>query len=319
MNALSQQLEYELKHYDVKHGEIETLFIGGGTPSTVAPELYEPLFTRLKPFIKKDAEITSEANPNSATSVWLSGMYALGVNRISFGVQSFNSDKLKKLARAHSSDQALSAIKNAAKIGFKNLSLDLIYATLGDTKALLEHDLKMAFSLPINHISAYALTIEEGTPFAKTPHMAKERLELTQWLFNTIASNGFKQYEISNFGHYESIHNQGYWHYKDYIGLGSGAVGFKKDTRYYPTSSVEDYIANPLDIAPEKLNSEDIRTEKLFLGLRCNIGVDTSILNVQEQKRAQLLVEEKKLTIDNGRYYNSDYLLSDELALFIME
>lgn len=318
MQALEKQLIYELEHFHVQPQSIETIFIGGGTPSTVAPELYAPLFQRLQPYLQPHAEITSEANPNSATPVWLQGMYDLGVNRISFGVQSFNPEKLKTLARAHSSDQASQAIITASKIGYKNLSLDLIYATLGDTKALLQEDLNRAFSLPINHLSAYALTIEEGTPFAATPQMSSERLDFTKWLFQSIAEHGFHQYEISNFGTYESIHNQGYWQYKDYIGLGSGAVGFKKETRFYPTSSVEGYINNPLDIATEQLSESDIHSEKIFLGLRCNIGVDADILNQHEKERAAILVEEDKLKLCNNRYYNSDYLLSDELALFIM-
>lgn len=318
MNALQEQLHFELQRFNVKNEEIETVFIGGGTPSTVAFTEYAPLFNTLEPYLKKDAEITSEANPNSATYQWLEGMKSLGVNRISFGVQSFNAQKLKKLVRAHSADQAIKAVNNAATIGYKNLSLDLIYATSDDTLALLQHDLDTALTLPINHISAYALTIEEGTPFAKTPEVASEQLEQTKWLFNAIKEKGFKQYEISNFGAYESVHNQGYWHYKDYIGLGAGAVGFKKDRRYYPTSNIEAYITNPLDIHEEALSADEIYSEKIFLGLRCNIGVSQSLLNTEDKKRADILVNEQKLRLNKARYFNEDYLLSDEIALFIM-
>ena len=318
MEALQQQLAFELIRFDVREGAIETLFIGGGTPSTVAPELYAPLFETLRPYLAQGAEITSEANPNSATASWLGGMRALGVNRISFGVQSFNDRKLKLLARAHNTDDALQAVRTAKEVGFEHLSLDLIYAVAGDTKELLQHDLETAFSLPIDHLSAYALTIEEGTPFSSAPEMASEQLELTQWLFETIEAHGFEQYEISNFGIYRSRHNLGYWQYKDYIGLGSGAVGFLKDTRYYPTPSVEGYIADPLDIREERLDAEAIKTEKLFLGLRSIVGVDVAILEPEEKRRADLLVAEGKLTRESDRYRNPDYLLSDELALFIL-
>jgi len=317
MQALSRQLSFELKRFKVQKQNIETVFIGGGTPSTIEPRLYEPLFKTLKPYLQKDIEITSEANPNSATSEWLEGMFALGINRISFGVQSFDNKKLKLLNRAHDSETAIKAVKNAKKIGFKNLSLDIIYGVAGDTSKLIENDLKIAFSLPINHISAYALTIEEGTPFQKTPQMSHEKLEMTQNLFQSITCKDFKQYEISNFGSYQSKHNIGYWEHKNYIGLGSGAVGFLKDTRYYPTTNLENYITNPLDIHEEKLSTEDIKIEKLFLGLRSFVGVNKNILNTKEQNRADLLVNEKKLTLKEGKYYNYDYLLSDELALFI--
>ncbi|MDT8339649.1 MAG: radical SAM family heme chaperone HemW [Sulfurimonas sp.] len=317
MQALCEQLVFELKRFQVAPKEIESLFIGGGTPSTVAPKLYEKLFEMLKPYLGKNIEITSEANPNSATEEWLRGMRKLGVNRISFGVQSFDDAKLKLLNRAHSSVQAKEAVLNAKKAGFENISLDLIYATLGDTKELLENDLETAFSLPINHLSAYALTIEEGTPFEKKPQMSKERLKLTSWFFKKITDFGFEQYEISNFGLYKSTHNLGYWNYKDYIGLGSGAVGKLGMQRYYPTTDIEEYIKNPLDIKTEQLESEDKKTEQIFLGFRSSVGVAQNILNKEELKRAELLVQESKLIIKDDTFYNKEYLLADEIALFI--
>ncbi len=317
MQALEVQLAHELRRFKATPGSIETLFIGGGTPSSVAAELYQPLFKTLKPYLKEHAEITSEANPNSATAQWLEGMRDIGVNRISFGVQSFDDKKLHFLARAHKSSDAVQAIETASRLGFKHISLDLIYATYMDSKKLLEEDLKRAFSLPIDHLSAYALTIEEGTPFSATPEVAKEKLEMTEWFLEKIRSHGLAQYEISNFGTYRSQHNLGYWQYKAYIGLGSGAVGFLGDTRYYPTSDIDAYIADPLQIDEERLDDEDIKTEKLFLGLRSIVGFDPTILDSKEQDRARLLLKEKKLSFDGKRYYNPDYLLSDELALFI--
>ena len=317
MEALSTQLSFELKRFNVKDKEIETIFLGGGTPSTVEPELYKPLFKTLKPYLTCSAEITSEANPNSATKEWLEGMYELGVNRISFGVQSFDEKKLKLLNRAHTSKQAKDAVINANRIGFKNISLDLIYATLGDTKELLKNDLDIAFSLPINHLSAYALIIEEGTPFASKPQMSKETLELTNWFFDEIKSKDFEQYEISNFGSYKSEHNLGYWKYKDYIGLGSGAVGKLNLDRFYPTCSVEDYIKNPLDIRVESLSDEDKKMEEIFLGFRSCVGVHQDIFNKEELKKAKILVDEKKIIFKSDTFYNTNYLLADEIALFI--
>jgi len=317
MLALQTQLMYELKRFDAKEKSIQTLFIGGGTPSTVSPELYEPIFKLLKPYFAPNIEMTSEANPNSASYAWLLGMYKLGINRISFGVQSFNEEKLKLLNRAHSPKQAKEAIINASKIGFKNLSLDLIYATLGDTKELLLQDLNTAFKLPINHLSAYALTIEEGTPFERKPHMAKEKLSLTTWLFKEIEKRGFSQYEISNFGSYRSRHNLGYWLYEDYIGAGSGAVGKLGTQRFYPTANLEEYIKNPLNIQSESLSIEDKKLEQFFLGLRSCVGIKEEIMSQEELKRAQLLFTEKKLDFFENTFYNKDFLLSDEIALFL--
>ena len=317
MQALLSQIEYELKRFEAKKGSIETLFIGGGTPSTISPRLYEPVFQKIAPYMREDAEITSEANPNSATIEWLEGMRALRVNRISFGVQSFDEKKLKLLNRAHSPAQAVHAIENAHKAGFEHISLDLIYAVLGDTRELLRHDLDQAFSLPIDHLSAYALTIEENTPFAKKPQMSKEELEHTMWLFDEIQSRGFAQYEISNFGRYKSRHNLGYWHYKDYIGAGAGAVGKRGNIRLYPQTVVENYIDNPTDIEIEKLSQEDMKFEKIFLGLRSELGVDMHLLNDSERKRAEILTQEGKLHYKKNRFFNTNLLLADEIALFL--
>ncbi len=316
MNALSVQLAYELDRFGVNEtNRIETVFIGGGTPSTVDPVLYTNIFNTIRPFLAPDAEMTSEANPNSATYEWLEGMRKLGVNRISFGVQSFNDDKLKTLGRAHNTTHALDAIKNAQTIGFDHLSVDLIYGVAGDTKELLSRDLKQAFSLPIDHISLYALTIEEHTAFEKTPERSYEELETTQWLFDQIALKGFEHYEISNFGKTKSAHNLGYWEGKNYIGLGAGAVGFLDNKRFYPSTDIEHYISNPLEISEEVLDDSDLISEKLFLGFRSCIGVDENILTQNQKKEADLLVHEKILYYQNSRYFNPNFLLADEIAL----
>lgn len=316
MNALLIQLQSELIRFNVTtNNPIETVFIGGGTPSTVDPSLYRPIFEMIDPYLAPNCEITSEANPNSATRSWMKGMFELGVNRLSFGVQSFNDEKLKTLGRAHNTSHALEALRCACAIGYQHLSIDLIYGVRGDTKSLLKADIDQAFSLPIDHISLYALTIEEETAFEKSPEMAQETLELTRWLFREITDRGFEQYEISNFGQYRSRHNIGYWEHKPYIGLGSGAVGFLDDKRYYPSTDVEYYIQNPCEYSAEAIEPSALLSEKLFLGFRSCVGVDGGILNEKQKDQADLLSREGILRIQNGRYFNTDFLLADEIAL----
>ena len=318
MDALLVQLEHELERFGTTpQNPIETVFIGGGTPSTVDAALYVPLFEKIAPFLGEGCEITSEANPNSDTPEWLEGMKRVGVNRVSFGVQSFDDAKLTALGRAHNSAQALNAVRNAAQIGFERLSLDLIYGVAGDTRPLLERDVSTAFSLPIDHISLYALTIEEATAFEKTPEKAHEELDLTRWLFKEIADRGFEQYEISNFGRTPSRHNLGYWEHKPYIGLGSGAVGFLRNRRFYPPNDIQTYIADPLAAHVEELTPGDLLSEKLFLGLRSKIGVDAGILNAAQRKEADILLRAGLLEERGGRLYNTDFLLADEIALRI--
>ena len=318
MQALYKQLHFELTRFKAKYNSIETLFIGGGTPSTVAPELYAPIFELLAPYLEENAEITTEANPNSATKEWIEGMRNLGVNRMSFGVQSFNSDKLKALNRAHNPQQAKDTILNAKKLAIEHISLDLIYNYQGDTKGLLLHDIETAFSLPIDHISAYELTIEDGTKFSTTPEVRQDNDNLAFFVTEEIEKKGFKAYEISNFGSYQSKHNKGYWQIKDYIGAGAGAVGFLKDRRFYPPTDIEAYIANPLAIKEEVLSGEELLTERIFLGLRSSIGIKKSSLTREMQEKADYLCKENKLRCNTTHYYNDNFFLSDELSLYIL-
>lgn len=318
MDALHRQLKFELERFEAKKGSIETLFIGGGTPSTVAPELYEPIFTLLQPYLQEGAEITTEANPNSATASWIEGMRSLGVNRISFGVQSFDEEKLKALGRAHSPKQAKEAITLAYKLGIAHISLDLIYNYRGDTKTLLHSDIAQAFELPIDHISAYELTIEEGTKFTQTPEARQENEALAFFVADRIKERGFEHYEISNFGRYQSRHNRGYWELKDYIGAGAGAVGFLKERRFYPQNDIHAYISDPMRISEELLSADDLLTERIFLGLRSAVGIESAILSESMRTRAETLLAENKLHREGSRYFNKNYFLSDELALYIL-
>jgi oxygen-independent coproporphyrinogen-3 oxidase len=317
MQAVALQLERELERFGVGPESLTSLFIGGGTPSTVPPELYAPLFERLRPFLAPDAEISSEANPNSATERWLRGMRELGVNRISFGVQSFDDAKLRRLGRAHSARQAVEAVERAAVLGFRRLSLDLIYNCAGDDRELLEKDLDTAVSRPVTHLSAYELTIESGTLFEKSPEARQENDVLARWFADAIAARGFAPYEISNFGD-PCRHNLGYWHLEDYIGLGAGAVGFLRDRRFYPPTAIDTYLADPRAEQVELLDRDALHTERLFLGLRSVVGIATAELRPDERERAELLCREGKLRAQAGRYHNPDFFLADEIALFLL-
>ncbi len=205
----------------------------------------------------------------------------------------------------------------------KNLDLNislwiLIYNYKGDTKALLLADIKEAFSLPIDHISAYELTIEDGTKFSTTPEVRQENENLAFFVTHEIEKRGFKAYEISNFGTYQSKHNKGYWELKDYIGAGAGAVGFLKERRYYPQTDIDAYIADPLNITEEPLTPDELLTEKIFLGLRSTVGIQKSLLSNKMIEKANILCEKKKLLCDDVHYYNENFFLSDELALYIL-
>jgi oxygen-independent coproporphyrinogen-3 oxidase len=303
-NALYTQLEATLKNR-----EIETVFIGGGTPSSVEADFYEPIFAM---FSKEIVEISIEANPNSASPKWQEKIAKLGANRISFGVQSFDEKKLRYLSRAHSKQDALDAIRTA-KENFANVSMDLMYNVPNDDYALIEKDLDIFLGLNIDHISCYELTLEQGTPFAS---LKLNEDKFTMFIQEKLQKNGLMQYEVSNYGE-PCKHNVGYWQYKEYLGVGAGAIGFENGVRYSNEKSIKTYIQNPFANTKEVLTSDDIHTEKLFLGLRSNVGFTPQSDAVKT--KAEMLANAGKLIKKSNRYYNKNFFLADEIALYLLK
>lgn len=331
MKALNIQLQENIKkHLRIENKTIDTIFIGGGTPSTINPSLYKEIFNNLQEFYSKDIEITCEANPNSATKEWQKQMFDLGVNRISFGVQSFDNDKLKFLGRNHNTNNAIKAIQNAKCIGFNSINCDIIYGLQNDSFDSLKQDFDILSNLKVEHISAYSLIIEENTKFFIDEHELQKSNqslkiddeELSYKLFNYLQTLGYKQYEIANFSKdkkFESKHNFGYWSYKEYLGIGAGAVACIKNRREYSQIKIEEYINNPLNIDTEILSQLDIKREKVLLGLRSRVGIDLSILNKNEIARVKILQNENKICINNNTVYNINFSIADELALYILD
>ncbi|MEA2050826.1 MAG: radical SAM family heme chaperone HemW [Campylobacterota bacterium] len=318
MKALYIQLKTEL---EIQNKLIETIFIGGGTPSTIEASYYKTILNIVNPYLENSCEITIEANPNSATSKWLKDIYSIGINRVSFGVQSFNNEKLDFLGRNHNKEQAFNAIKNAYNIGFKDINLDIIYDTRLDTKELLDNDLEIIKILPINHISTYSLTIEEGTKFFSKSNVRLEDENLARYFFAQLESLGFKQYEISNFSKSDasrSKHNLGYWQYKEYLGIGSGAVACYANKRFYGQNDVLEYIKDPLNYENiEHLSDDDIIIEKLLLGFRSVVGVSCEILDKKQMIKIKELESIKKIDIKDNYIYAKDFMLADELVLYL--
>lgn len=318
-NHLKHSVENELK---LKNKTIETVFIGGGTPSSILALEYKEIFEIIQPYLEENAEITVEANPNSATQSWLETMFFYGANRVSFGVQSFNDEKLKFLGRAHNATKAKEAIVLAKEVGYKRINCDLIYGVLNDTFESIQKDIDIINTLPIDHVSAYSLTIEEGTKFFAKSSVKIDDEELSGKIFSYLEKSGFKQYEISNFAKEEastSKHNIGYWQHKEYLGVGAGAVGYIAGQRLYPQKDLEKYIQNPFENEIEVLSHEEIKTEKILLGLRSLVGIELSLFNEKENHKVMQLVEYEKIYIKNDRVYSKDFLLADELALYILE
>jgi oxygen-independent coproporphyrinogen-3 oxidase len=231
-------------------GAFRTLYIGGGTPTSLDIRLLEKLLDSLKPLIG-GGEFTIEANPESLDGEKLALMLDSGVNRISIGLQSADDRKLKRLGRLHNARKAVETVLLASKKGFKNISIDLIFGVWDEDEIRWKNDLEEAASLPVNHISCYELTYEKGTPLAQAlaqrsivPLEDETVAGMYGLAIDLLALRGFKQYEVSNFAipGYESRHNLNYWNNDPYVGLGPSAFSYIEGTRQRNVPDVKEYI-----------------------------------------------------------------------------
>ena len=315
--ALEQQLKYEFERFNLQKESLKTIYFGGGTPSAAHFSNYEKIFDLLSKYMSSDIEVTLEANPNSATRRWLKELYALGANRLSIGVQSFDQEKLKFLGRIHSTKQVKNALANAKEIGFENISIDIIYDTHFDNLVFVENEIKNALEQPISHISAYSLTIEEDSGFAGKHELKNENLNSAKRIFELLNENGMEQYEVSNFGKIRSQHNTAYWMARDYIGAGAGAVGFLKDSRFYPHTNIEKYISEPTYFDIENISADELRFERVFLGLRSAYGVSLDDIKNHNIDKVERLIKEEKVKQVGERLVAVDFLLADGIALYL--
>lgn len=290
---------------------IRTIYFGGGTPSTLTPNMLKPL---LEAFGRHDEvqEITLEANPGDITPEKARMWLAMGINRLSIGIQSFDNELLKVIGRRHTAKQARDAVAIAQDAGFTNISIDLIYALPGQTLDQWQQDVVTALQLGVQHISTYGLIYEEGTRMhtmlkAGIISAVDEELEIQMYdyLVEALSSHGFTHYEVSNFAlqGYESKHNSSYWTHTPYIGLGAGAHSFDGQTRSWNSANLDIYIqqamGHHLQPESESLDQEALRVERIMLGLRTNQGVAKDIVN---QSMAQYYVQQGLLT-EKGQHY----------------
>lgn len=330
MEALAKYVSYKLKNLVDKYQclQITSVYIGGGTPNLIESRAYELVFAEFLPFLQPQAEISIEANPNALSLEWLNTLKSLGVNRLSLGVQSFDDTKLAFLERDHKKDSAYRAIEMAFQAGLENLNIDFIYGTPLCSAKLLENELKLACALPLSHLSAYHLSLDEGSRFyqkqqekfggALIGNSDKEFegfLSIGHFVSSYLQEAGFKQYEVSNYTKSKpSLHNLGYWSGKDYLGIGAGAVGTLADVRTTMPKSIEKFLLR-FSEEEEFLSPQDQLLEHLFLGFRSCVGV--AIERIPNAQNLAILLESGKVRKCGKRVYAQDYFLGDEIALFV--
>ena len=273
----------EIKEY--RGAEIDTVFIGGGTPSLLPPELIIRLCDAVRDNFKLATgyEWTIEANPGTVTESKIQAMLRSGINRISLGVQSFVDTELKAAGRIHDAKTAYETVMKLHKSGFRNVSIDLMASLPHQTMESFKRTLENAVSLPVKHISVYSLIIEDGTPIKKKyddgiyqmPDEDNDR-ELYHCTKRFLEEHGFNRYEISNYAKmgYESRHNLKYWDCEEYIGIGVAAASYIDGRRFSNTTSLEEYLCgNYRGGECEILANEDMMGEFMMLGLRKTSGV----------------------------------------------
>ena len=309
--------------------EVRTVYFGGGTPSILnVSEIYDILEVLNKNYkIAAASEITLEANPDTVSKEMLLEYKSLGINRLSVGIQSFFDDDLQYLSRKHDSKHALQVLGWAKDAGFQEVTLDLIYGIPTLTEEKWRRNLELFFSTGFNHLSAYALTVEEKTALGQrikkgvtAPVNEDAVIRQYQILVEMTENQGFEHYEISNFarpGHY-SKHNTIYWKGEKYLGLGSSAHSFDGVSRQWNVSSVKDYCES-YSFEREELALADRYNEYIMTSLRTMWGVDLGHIrrNFGEEYAKKFKNQTKKYIL-NGKMFQKDekFVLNDTGMLF---
>ena len=287
VSALEEEMA--LRKEEIAGETFQTVYLGGGTPSLLKISQLQQIIESIRRHftIEDNVEMTIEANPEQLTLDYCKNLKSLGFNRISIGVQSLHDEILQFLGRKHTAIEALQAVENAHNAGFDNISIDLIYGVNERDNKLWQKELETTFALPIQHFSAYALTVEENSLLYRRIRQHRdvepdEDLAATQYeiLTNSVAQSRFAQYEISNFAvkGWESRHNSAYWHRVPYIGLGASAHSYDGQHRQWNAPNLNGYFAQiesgKTFHEQETLTDIDQYNEFVLLRLRTRTGID---------------------------------------------
>jgi len=345
LDALAKEMKLTVQKHPPK--EIKTIFVGGGTPTTLDPKQMDKFLDSIHQYLQpqtKSVEFTMEANPESMTEELLQVMKEGGVNRLSIGVQTFDPALLKKLGRLHTGDQVLRGIEIAQKLNYSNISIDLMFGLPGQTLEGFEQSISTALGLGIQHVSAYGLKIEEGTFFHTLYRKDKlplptedEEVSMYDVLMEKMDKAGFKQYEISNFAFpgFESRHNLTYWRNQEYYGLGAGAHGYIQGQRHVNAGPLQEYLTflnqDKLPyVETHSVSKQESMEDMMIMGLRTAEGVSEDHfvqrygLSLQKIYGAELnkLTQEGLLLHEGNRYFLSKqgkFIGNEVFATFLRE
>ena len=323
-------LEKEIKSI-YKNEELDTIYIGGGTPSCLNIDQLEILFKILS-ILKKssDIEYTIECNFDSITEEKLKLFKKYGINRLSFGLESINKNNLLLLERDISKSRVKSIISLCRKLNFNNINIDLMYAIPGEDLKILDEDLSFVLALDVEHISTYSLIIEDHTKLKiKDIDYISEDLDFSMYELICKRLSNYNHYEISNFSKdgYQSRHNLSYWKNKNYYGFGLGASSYIGKRRINNTRSINKYLEDNYVSDYEILKKSDIMDYEMILGLRTNTGVNKNEfylkygVNIEDVFDLSMLIKNGLLISDKNIYIpeNKWYISNEVLVNFIEE
>ena len=337
--ALCQEIA--LRAHFLPTFSLQSIYFGGGTPSQLHANDFTTIFATIQQYftIDSSAEITLECNPDDLTASYVAQLKALPFNRISIGIQSFDDAELRFLNRRHTAQQAQEAVALCQAHGFGNISIDLMYGLPNQTAETWRKTLAIAMSLGVQHLSAYSLMYEEGSPLSRlrNAHKIQELDEATsvalfEQLIDTVALHGFEQYEISNFclPTFHSRHNSSYWHGVPYLGVGAAAHSFDGVSRQWNVANTVRYMAGvaagQLEVEREELTDDERYNEFVFTALRTRSGINLSDLEHQFGNarlayclrlaqpyldRGQLELRAGQLALTRAGIFVSDGIMSD--------
>ncbi|MFD1772878.1 radical SAM family heme chaperone HemW [Paenibacillus rhizophilus] len=301
LRALEREMELTVR--DNPPGVIQSIFVGGGTPTVLKPDEMEYFLKTVRTYFPnwaEDIEFSMEANPGTTDPDKLAVMKAGGVNRVSFGVQAFQNELLSGIGRIHNTDDVYRSLDNARAAGLSNLSIDLMFGLPNQTVDMLAESIKRALDLGLPHYSIYSLKVEENTLFHtlfnknQLPLPAEEdELAMYLLLMSSMEEAGYRQYEISNFAKpgMESRHNITYWRNQDYYGLGAGAHGYARRMRHMNVKGVSPYIEATKTGLP-RLNAYPVSKEEamedfMMVGLRMREGINDKAFREQFDRQLE--------------------------------
>ena len=314
-------LELEIKSR-YKDEYVDTIYIGGGTPSCLSISELERLFDIVKIFKLKDKyEFTIECNIESIDEDKLKLFKDNGVNRISFGVESFDKDILKILGRYHDEEMVFKNIELSKKY-FNNINIDLIYGVNSDIE-IVKNDIEKFLKLDISHISCYSLILEENTKLYIDRHEYIDEdidYEMFKYINDILVKNGYKHYEISNYAKegYESKHNLTYWNNEEYYGFGVGAHGYINSMRYENTRSLNKYIKGNYRLEELLVSNQEEMENEIILGLRKLKGISVSEFEKKYQRSIFEAFNLEKAILKSYLVQKGDYLYIPEDKIYIM-